>query len=198
MCDCSRTTVGTVPGGGGWGGSESHFILCTHDPVRSDFCWGNSGSVHFTYLATNCKRTGGTQEEGGRLSQTSMMSHAVYARGQRVLLLPEVSSEWCSSCRDMNPVGNRSDRRNLGLIIQPAVLICQKKGTNLNKRMAQYHETLCILKPIKGQKMERKKPGKRLLLFALTGMVSLCVAPWYRGHLKLQSDRNEQVDTNVY
>lgn len=75
------------------GVSESHFILCTHDPVSSDFCWENSGSAHFTYLAANFKRTGGTQEGGGRgLSQTSMMSHAVYARGQRVLLLPEVSS----------------------------------------------------------------------------------------------------------
>lgn len=36
----------------------------------------------------------------------------------------------------MNPVGNKLDMWSMGLIIQPAVLTCQK-GSNLDENMIQ-------------------------------------------------------------
>lgn len=60
--------------------------------------------------------------------QTGMMSHAVYARGQRVLFLPEVSSEWCSSCRDMNPVGEQTRHVGPGTYHSAGSVDMSKKG----------------------------------------------------------------------
>lgn len=50
----------------------------------------NNGSVHFNYLPRIEKIKDQGHPKKGQLSQPSVMSHAVYARGQGVVFLPEV------------------------------------------------------------------------------------------------------------
>lgn len=72
------------------------------------------------------------------------MSHAVYARGRGGV---PAGGEWCSSCPGVNPLANKLDMWSLGLIIQPAVLTCQK-GSDLDENTTQYYETECILESV--------------------------------------------------
>lgn len=101
MRPCSRTNVGAVL----LKQVQTAIPFGAHVSESSDFSQEIQGQFTSRTL------------EKGRLSQTSWLSHAVYARDQRVLFLPEVSSEWCSSCRDMNPARYKIDMWSLGLII---------------------------------------------------------------------------------